>query len=139
MKLAKKKSFDDWIEVEEGISFLIDYPTVEQNRELQKFTIKNANALTELAEGSEDTANYWSGFEYMSLYLKYTIKDWKENVDGKDHKGMFADDELYSCELKDGALTDELLHMLTGDIEQTTNLFNIIYSELEVTEGDQQK
>jgi len=109
--LAKKKSFSDWVKVDET-ELKIDYPTNKQEKILQEIMIDNS-----LSESVKQ-------LKYARLYLKYTIKDWK-----LDEKCLVAKDEL----------DDELWDALTADSVQTLTLFGAIFNELQFNEKDKKK
>ena len=112
IKLALKKSNSHWLEIDD-VKFLVDYPTNQQNVELQEiFLDTNVSA---------DIRN----LRYAKKFLKYTIKDWQ----GIDTKCMIINNEL----------EDELWYALTNDINQTLTIFGKINDELSFTESDKKK
>lgn len=112
IKLAKKKSKSDWIEIE-GIKLLVDYPTNSQQMQLQDIMLDGS-----LGEESKR-------LRYARNYLRYTIKDW-EGIEGK-------------CLLSDGILEKELWESLVVDPLQTLTLFGKVYDELSFDESDKKK
>jgi hypothetical protein len=120
MKLALKKSFSNWVKVgEEGEEFLIDYPSIEQEQELQsiKFSDKYSGADR--------------GLKFSQYYLKFVIKDWK-NVNDEDGKPI-------KCKLVSNELEESLWWALANDENMSMELFTICWKELEFTENDKKK
>lgn len=112
--LAKKKSFSDWIEID-GTKLKIDYPTQEQEMKLQEITL----------ESSQDEKNMQ--LKYARLYIKYTVKDWKEEDLGQ--KCLVVNDEL----------EDDLWRALVVDATQSLTIFGKIFEELNFSESDKKK
>lgn len=112
IKLAKKKSKSDWIEID-GIKLLVDYPTNAQQMLLQEIMLDNS-----LGEESKR-------LRYARNYLRYTIKDW-QGIDDK-------------CLLIDGILEKELWESLVVDPLQTLTLFGKVFDELNFDETDKKK
>jgi hypothetical protein len=120
MKLAVKKSFSNWIKVgKEGEEFLIDYPSVEQEQELQ--SIKFSDSYS----GAD------RGLKFAQFYLKYVIKDWK-NVNDENGKAI-------KCKIVNNELEESLWWALVGDENMAMELFTICWQELEFTENDKKK
>ncbi len=119
MKLALKHSESHWVDISEGVKFLIDYPTREQEQELQSITFGSKFTGTDV------------NLKYTQKYVKFTVKDWQGVTDseGKEIK----------CVLKDNELDDELWWALAGDPTQALKIFAKIYKETEFTETDKKK
>ena len=119
MKLALKKSFNRWIKVgKEGEEFYIDYPSIEQDQELQSIMFGDEYS------GSDRM------LKYAQAYLKYVIKDWK-NVN--DESGPVK------CKIVNNELDKELWWALVSDQAFASELFVICKKELELTENDKKK
>ena len=119
MKLALKKSFNRWIKVgKEGEEFYIDYPSIEQDQELQSIMFGDEYS------GSDRM------LKYAQAYLKYVIKDWK-NVN--DESGPVK------CKIFNNELDKELWWALFSDEAFASELFVICKKELELTENDKKK
>lgn len=113
IKLAKRKSNKHWIDVGDGVELLIDYPTLEQEQELNELMINNS------IDGNVRQ------YRYASYYIRCTVKDWK---------GI---DEEFKL---DGNLMEyNIWLMLTNDMEQTLTLWNKIFEELKFDENDKKK
>ena len=124
MKLSLKKSFNNWVEVgetEDGkkVKFLLDYPTREQEQQLQTILF------------SGDYKNNDLGLKYSQQYLKYVIKDW-ENVLDDDGKPI-------KCQLINNELEDEIWWALVRDGSIALNLFLECNKELVFTPNDKKK
>lgn len=119
--LSKKKTFGDWIELEDGIKMKIDYPTRAQERELLNFLI---------GEESKELITP-AKLDYMRYFLKYTIKDWKGIKD--------EDGNEIPCRLKNNELDTELWEDLIANLDQSINLWVKINSELEFDVYDKKK
>ena len=111
IKLAKKKSKSDWVEID-GVKFLIDYPTNSQEMRLQELL---------MGEGNMEQKQ----LKYARLYLRYTIKGW-EGIET-------------TCLVIDNQLELELWESLVVDTLQTLTIFGKIYEELSFTENDKKK
>ena len=111
IKLAKKKSKSDWIEIDE-VKFLIDYPTNSQEMRLQEILLEKC---------SEDIKR----LKYARLFLRFTIKGWE----GIDEPCLIINNEL----------EQELWESLVTDTLQTLTIFGAIYDELNFTEIDKKK
>ena len=120
MKLALKKSLTRWVKVgKENEEFYIDYPSIEQEQELQ--SIKFSEKFTGIDKG----------LRFSQQFLKYIIKDWKGI---KDEEG----NEI-KCKLIDNELDTELWWALVGDANMSMELFAICWKELEFTDNDKKK
>ena len=120
MKLALKKSLTRWVKVgKENEEFYIDYPSIEQDQELQ--SIKFSEKFTGIDKG----------LRFSQQFLKYIIKDWKGI---KDEEG----NEI-KCKLIDNELDTELWWALVGDANMSMELFTICWKELEFTDNDKKK
>jgi len=122
MRLSLKKSFNNWIEIEgeDGkVKFLIDYPTREQEQELQSILFSKKYTGDDL------------GLKYSQRYLKYVIKDWE---------GLFDDDgNAVKCEIVNNELEDDLWWSLVKDGANALNLFLEFNKELTFTPNDKKK
>ena len=117
MKLALKKSLTRWVKVgKEGEEFYIDYPSIDQEQELQSIKF------------SEKFSGVDKGLRFSQQFLKYIIKDWKGI---KDEEG----NEI-KCKLVDNELETDLWWALVGDANMTMELFTICWKELEFTDND---
>ena len=128
MKLALKKSLTRWVKVgKENEEFYIDYPSIEQEQELD--TIKNGDKYSGVDKA----------IKHAQLYLKYVIKDWKGINDENGHP--------IKCELTevlmDGKTNYELEYNLWWSLVKDSNimigLFVPFWNELEPTESDKKK
>lgn len=124
IKLAKKHTFGNWVDMGDGVSFQIDYPTATQQQELDGLMIKMGSCDPEKPNEVM--------LEYARLFIRYTVKDWK----GIDEK----------CELTNNMLKKELWERLTTDpqnsyemIAQSINMWVKISAELEFTDVDKKK
>ena len=113
MLLRKKKSLSDWIDVGEGMKIKIDYPTREQEQELQTILF------------SDDYSGNDKLLKWSQQYVRFTVKDWQ----GVDEK----------CILKDGILEENLWWDLVCKEENALTLATRIKAELEFTETDKKK
>jgi hypothetical protein len=120
MKISTKKSFNNWIKVgEDGEQFLIDYPSVEQQQELQ--SIQFGSGYT-----GDDKA-----LKYFQYYLKYVIKDWK---------GIFDENgREIKCVVKNNELDNDLWWSLVSDQMEAIKLYKICFEELNFTDADKKK
>lgn len=119
--IAKRKSFNDWITIEEGIRIKIDYPTREQSQKLNDLML----------DTSEDKIPRKNMMKYMNFYLKFTIKDW-EGI--KDEQGSNVE-----CKLVGNELETNLWYDLIQQSDVASTLFGKINEALEVTETDKKK
>jgi hypothetical protein len=120
MKLALKKSFNNWVKVGvEGEEFLIDYPSIEQDQKLQSIKF------------SDEFSGNDKPLKYFQYFLKFVIKDWKGIVDenGKPLK----------CKIVNNELEESIWWALVGDEGLAMELFTICNKELEFTENDKKK
>ena len=120
MKLALKKSLTRWVKVgKENEEFYIDYPSIEQEQELQSIKF----------------GDKYSGVDKMmrhaQAYLKFVIKDWK-NINDSDGKAI-------GCKIIDNELEYNLWWALVSNQGLLMELFNICWKELELTENDKKK
>ena len=113
IKLALKKSFGNWVEMGDGVSFKLDYPSIEQEESLQDILF-NSGVDSQVRT-----------LKYSRAYIKYTVKDWK---------GLPIE-----CKLKNNELDNELVWALAGDPLQCGKIYSIISKELEVDETDKKK
>ena len=113
MLIKPKRSFNNWINISEGIEFLCDYPTREQSQKLQSIMFDDRK--------SEQVRM----IEYTQYFVKCVVKDWK----GIDDK----------CVLVNNELENELWWRVVEDATQALSLWNIINEELQFTETDKKK
>ena len=122
MQLSLKKSPTNWIKVEGDdppAEFLVDYPTREQSQELQS-----------IAFGDEYSGND-KMLKYAQLFIKYTIKDWKN---------MFGDDDKeIECVMNGDGLDNKLWWALVKDPSRALAIYNTIAPEVEFTDNDKKK
>jgi hypothetical protein len=138
MKLAKKKSFNEWVTIGDD-KFLIDYPTREQNYklkqiflELNDIPMKDGVLLYDQMTPEQIARIAIADKKYMELYLKVTIKDWQIiDVDGNPVKCVLVNNEL------DKGLFDRMCESLSQ--EDLTIIYQAISKELEFNESDKKK
>ena len=120
MKISTKKSFNNWIKVgENGEQFLVDYPSVDQQQELQSIQFGDKYSGGDKA------------LKFFQYFLKYVIKDWKgiTDEDGKEIK----------CIVKNNELDNELWWSLVSDQMEAIKLYKICFDELNFTDTDKKK
>lgn len=123
IKLALKKSFNNWVDMGDGVSFLLDYPTREQEQKLEDFKYGEMTNADLIREGSVTKTK--DSLKYIRYYIKYTVKDWK----GID----------VPCVLSLNELDDNLWWSLVKNELQAMQIFSVISKELEFTEADKKK
>lgn len=124
MQLSLKRSFNNWIEVGENedkskVKFKLDYPTREQEQELQ--TIKYGEKYS----GGDIS------LKYAQQFLKYVIKDWEGVTDQDKNK--------VECKLVNNELEEKIWWALVGNEAMAMSLFIKCYEELEFTGNDKKK
>lgn len=154
-KLSLKNSESHWLNVHEDMKIKVDYPTLEQEDELDELRelalrpmVERSNELAEKekkkleSEGlsGEDLENALARQltiltstyintkaynKYRRYTVKYSVKDWEN----------FGID----CKLINGALDDELLRLLWQNKELFDAVFRAIKNETEFTETDKKK
>jgi hypothetical protein len=136
VKLKLRKSLSNWVDVGENtdtgeaVQFLIDYPTLEQQQELDEqrykyFGADKLNVTKDYKPAEEMTINMPEYLKYKRMLIGFCVKDWR----GFPEK----------CELINGELAPELLNALTRNEEQTEAIFNLIQNEIAFTETDKKK
>lgn len=138
MKLAKKKSFNDWVIIGED-KFLIDYPSREQAYklrqlflELNDLPMKDGELLFKEMTPEQVARVAIADKKYMELYLKVTIKDWQvKDADGNDVKCVLVNNELSND------LFDRMCDSLSQEDLQI--IYKAISKELEFNEADKKK
>lgn len=152
MNIKLKKSETRWVTVGDA-EFKIDYPTIEQQDEIdeaqhQLGLLQYISRLDN--ESDDDYANrYLSelnqlpieskskietlGKKICRLYIKYTIKDWK-NIN--DENG-----EPVKCKLVNNALEENLFNSFIRDMSllELLTFFNAIKPQIEFTDTDKKK
>jgi len=123
IKLALKKSFNNWVDMGDGVSFLLDYPTREQEQKLDDLKYGEMTNVELLREGSATKTK--DSLKFMRFYIKCTVKDWK-GIDSP-------------CKLNLNELDDDLWWALVKDEMQAMKIFSVINKELEFTETDKKK
>lgn len=123
IKLALRKSFNNWVEMGDGVSFLLDYPTREQEQKLDDLKYGEMTNVELLEDGSATKTK--DSLKYMRYYIKCTVKDWK----GID----------VPCKLSGNELDGDLWWALVRDEMQAMKIFSVINKELEFTETDKKK
>jgi len=138
MKLANKKSFNDWITVGDD-KFKIDYPTREQSYklkqiflELNDIPMKDGVLLYDEMTPKQIARVAIADKRYMEFYLKFTIKDWE--VQDKDGNAV-------KCILMNNELSNDLFDRVCEALSQEDlgKLYQAINKELEFTESDKKK
>ena len=131
MKLAKKFSDSDWLKLDDEVSVKVDYPTREQQKELDRIALSkfkefNVNSFDELND-NQKVELILANQEYTELYLRYTIKDWR---------GLGED-----CKVENNQLDAEQWGRLIRGTsrEELTKLYELIYKELSFTDTDKKK
>ncbi len=124
MQLSLKKSLNKWVpvEVKKGepkVELLIDYPSRDQQQELD-----------DIIYGNQYSGNA-KQLRFSRLLVKYTVKDWKGIVD--------ENDKPIKCIIENNALEDDLWWSLVKNPIMPTNLFLVIYPEVDWTETDKKK
>ena len=137
--LQLRKSLNHWVEVD-GVELLIDYPTFEQQEELDdiydEFMSPVLIEAQRIKAEKPDIANEELSImaipkmdkklykKHQLLTIKYAIKGWKFEEEIK---------------IKDNALEDESLHPLIVDKSQRTLIYDKIQEEISWTENDKKK
>ena len=124
IKLALKKSFNNWVDMGDGVSFLLDYPTREQEQKLDDLKYGEITNVELLREGSATKTK--DSLKFMRFYIKCTVKDWK-GIDTPFRLNGFNE------------LDDELWWALVKEELQAMKIFSVINKELEFTETDKKK
>lgn len=119
--LSKRKSFNDWIDVEDGIRLKIDYPTREQELKLN-------DTLLDTAESKIPRKNM---MRYMNEMLRFCIKDWKGI---KDESGAEV-----KCALSGNELEKNLWLDLISEPSTVHLIYEKIEEQLKFTETDKKK
>lgn len=111
MLIKPKRSFSNWIPTDLG-EILIDYPTREQAQVLQDVLYGELPSNAKM-------------IRYAQLYIKFTLKDWK--------------DQEEKCVLVNNELEDDLWWRIVEDVEQATKLWKLIDDQLQFTQNDKKK
>jgi len=121
IKLNLKKSISRWIQMGEGVKFLISYPSIEHEQYLQELLIEILNEKRGKSEEFIPPAQ----LKYAQYTVKYSVKDWQ----GLDEK----------CILVNNELENSLWWALVSDPIQAVRIFTLIQPEVEVTQEDKKK
>ncbi len=140
MKISLKKSNSHWIEIE-NVKLLIDYPTMDQQDELDELfsqamspalikteEIKRLNPGTsdeELEKALYPFIDFNSFKKYQRNFIRYTVKGWE----GLDEE----------CKIENNMLDKEQWELLVRDNEQLQVLYNKIKPELDWNNSDKKK
>ena len=122
MQLSLKKSLDRWVTIEGDTppaEFKIDYPTREQQQELQSI------AFGDKLSGNDRM------LKYAQLFIKYTVKDWKNMFD--------EDDKEIKCIMNGAGLDHDLWWALVKRPETAMAIYLTLSPEIEFTEADKKK
>lgn len=152
MNIKLKKSETRWVTIEDA-EFKIDYPTIDQQDEINEvqYQLGLLQYIDRLeGETDEDYAGrYLSQLEKLPieskakietlgkkvcrLYIKYTIKDWK-NINNENG-------EPVKCKLVNNALEDSIFNSFVKDMSfmELLTFFNSIKPEVEFTDTDKKK
>jgi len=152
VNIKLKHSNSRWVKIEDA-EFKIDYPTIEQNDEieelkdqiilLQSIDMKEGETQDEYAQrfveeiGDLSIENKSKAKritkQYCRLYIKYTIKDWK-NIN--DESG-----EPVKCKVVNDMLDETLFDSLVKNMTflQLLTFLNKIKPEVEFTDSDKKK
>jgi hypothetical protein len=115
-----------------GYEIKIDYPTIEQQDQLNEILFQSIfidNKIREtkdpllIAKLQAEKVNLYN--QYMRLFLRFTIKD---------IKGLPE-----AIKVENNQLSDDSYEKLCYDLEQVRTLFNVINNEIEFTETDKKK
>lgn len=153
-KLNLKKSETHWVELKDGeevvAKFLIDYPTLEQQDELDEiYTASMRPAIIKSKEliGNHKTDDPKDPFvlecqekatpfidsvkfrQYKRMLLKFCIKDWE----GIDEPCVLIEDKK-GTELEDG-----LWRRLVKDREQLDAIYLVVSPDVDFTNDDKKK
>ena len=152
MNIKLKHNDSRWVKIEDA-EFKIDYPTIEQQDEINE--LQYQLALLQAVDKKEDETPDEYAKRYIEeiqlipiedkskvatltkkvcrLYMKYTIKDWK-NIN--DEKG-----EAVKCKVMNGAIEDDLFNSFVSNFNflQLLTFFNMIKPEVEFTDTDKKK
>lgn len=154
MNIKLKNSESRWVTIEDA-EFKIDYPTLEQQDEISELQyqlalIQNTEIVREENESDESYSERYLnaiqnlpvesrakietlGKKICRLYIKYTIKDWK-NINNENG-------EPVKCKIVKNEIEDNLFEKFIkgfGFLELLT-FFNHIKPKVEFTETDKKK
>lgn len=152
MNIKLKNSETRWVTIEDA-EFKIDYPNIEQQDEINE--IQYQLGLLQFVDRKENEADEEYAERYLReletlpieskakietlgrkicrLYIKYSIKDWKN-----------INDELgnpVKCKIVNNAIEDELFDKFIKDMNflELLTFFNAIKPKVEFTETDKKK
>ena len=117
----KDGSFNKTIPFRDGITFTIDYPTYQQERELEEMLIASASIKE---EGKENIAY----LRYLRKYLEFTVKDWSGIKDQHGNEIKF-----------DQNRAEELIYLLTRGGVLAMELYGLISPLLQFDDTDKKK
>ena len=152
MNIKLKHSNSRWVKIEDA-EFKIDYPTIEQNDEISELQYRLA--LLQSVDKKEDETSDEYASRYIEeiqlipiedkskvatltkkvcrLYMRYTIKDWK-NIN--DESGGPV-----KCKVVNNVMDEDLFNSFIKDMSfmQLLTFFNKIKPEIEFTDSDKKK
>ena len=133
MKLKTKKSFNNWVRVDEdsedSIEFLLDYTNREQTLRLQSIGF------------GDDYSGNDKGLKFAQYFIKFTVKDWRStNGTGKTETYLLNEDnEKVYCKVINNELEDDIWWALVNDPITAMGIFGKIREELEFSDADKKK
>lgn len=152
MNIKLKKSETRWVTIGDA-EFKIDYPNLDQQDEINEVQYQlGLLQYIDRFEGETDedyAGRYLSQLEKLPieskakietlgkkvcrLYIKYTIKDWK-NINNENG-------EPVKCKLVNNALEDSIFNSFVKDMSfmELLTFFNSIKPEVEFTDTDKKK
>jgi len=152
VNIKLKHSNSRWVKIEDA-EFKIDYPTIEQNDEISELQYRLA--LLQSVDKKEDETSDEYASRYIEeiqlipiedkskvatltkkvcrLYMRYTIKDWK-NIN--DESGVPV-----KCKVVNNVMDEDLFNSFIKDMSfmQLLTFFNKIKPEIEFTDSDKKK
>ena len=152
MNIKLKHSESRWVKIDDA-EFKIDYPTIDQQDEINE--LQYQLALIQSVDKKEDETSDDYAQRYIQeiqlipvedkskvatltkkvcrLYMKYSIKDWK-NIN--DEKG-----EPVKCKIVNNEIDGDLFNSFVGNMDflQLLTFFNKIKPEIEFNDTDKKK
>jgi hypothetical protein len=145
--LRTKKSLNNWVDINENVQFLIDYPNNEQEQKRNDLYYDLYSYLSkEIAE--EDTVEKArlrilaenANKKYIRYCLKCVIKNWRTKIEDKYEEILLDQNgEKISCKIVNNELDKTLFDSLFVDDGMLAYCWQKIEPELQFTENDKKK
>ena len=137
MRLVTKRSQNNWIEWIDGVKLLIGYPSLSQEQKLEAIRNEGLNMadIQKQIEANNFDMPYQTFLNMCRYLIKCTIKGWKGIEDNCElvvvGKSVNGEDIT--------ELSDELAWALTKREDAAVELYNLINSEIMMSETDKKK